>query len=266
MKKHNYILFENSSFYKIFLLFSLGFLFSQCGEDTPIPMEEEVSDPLVLIDKVSTSQQYGSFTIDYTETYHYDDNNLLIMIDNDDPNRQDIEFYYNSGVLDSIAYVAPNYGFVSSTNIKYENGRPLSFRNTDENWEDLVTLIYEDDNVVERQASYTRLNGDVVTTKALHTWNNDQLMSEELYDEEEARVLLFDYKNDDKTNPFYEHPAYIGRIEYYSKNNITLSSATDYIGLYDPVCYICPYTYEYNEDGLPIKITTEWVITEISYK
>lgn len=61
--------------------------------------------------------------------------------------------------------------------------------------------------------------------------------------------VSFKYTYDEQPNYFRNHPHYYSYWLSYSKNNVKLSSATDYSGLYDPSCHECEYEYEYDAEG-----------------
>jgi|GEM_PF-4008103 len=78
--------------------------------------------------------------------------------------------------------------------------------------------------------------------------------------------LEFDYRSDQQRNPFRGNPYFIEQYVFHTSRNIVESSATDYIGTYDPVCLVCEVKYEYNDDGFPIEITHPWRETTVIYK
>jgi len=250
----------------IFFGLALAIGTSSCSE-TKFPSVENGIEYKVeyTIDKYGENLQSADTTF-----YFYDDTGLLQETKKTSSYEPRKEFFYENERLKSIALFYPGdnetiHEFVFS----YQNDRISSYTENMSNSffdrETKVDIDYDNNGYPEKMEEFSVLNDN--TYESIKELNfNDGNLKSELSKNNGVKSLLFDYDHDNSPNPFRGNPDFFLDFRYWQSNNVVKSVATDYTGLYDPICLECITSIEYNNDGLPVKFKSDWMEVIVKYE
>jgi hypothetical protein len=174
------------------------------------------------------------------------------------------------------------------TNISYLNDRPIlieQFEMPSETLYSFDSLFYNSNNALSKIERYSfddnqtaQINAVIeftygsngypsqvlyyypsyangIQAKNILKWKNGNLVQVDYYGQSGELRYEFFNEYDNHFNYKLGSPYFLSSPENWSKNNITKSTYKDYTGLLDTFCNPCNYAYEYDESGLPIKVT-----------
>ena len=94
-------------------------------------------------------------------------------------------------------------------------------------------------------------------SRSVYTWEDSNITHVEHYRGEALRHESF-FSYDRRANYQRAQPHHIGRLSYWSANNVVESGFIDYTGIIDAICNPCRTRYRYNLDGYPTAVEEAW--------
>lgn len=132
------------------------------------------------------------------------------------------------------------------------------------NW--ISEYEYNDKGKVTQMSRYYERTEEYVSTEK-YSWSGENIEKMERYDEEGELMHEFFYDYDDKKNYQINFPIFISDPIYWSANNVTNMEYIDHTGLLDMACGPCSNSYNYDTQGRPSQIETNWGLTmQLSYQ
>lgn len=116
----------------------------------------------------------------------------------------------------------------------------------------IENFSYDNNGRLRHKSTTTPSSPNPSTTRYL--WNGGNIRKVDYYSSTGELLYETSYTYDNQVNYRFNFPAY--RTDPFNRNhnNVTRSSFTDHTGLIDPICFVCETQYEYNAQGLPIRI------------
>ena len=223
---------------------------------------------------INGTVEYPDSRDTWQETYHYDPNGRLTLVENTRSLGRRYEIAYegerilqyltyqrdNNRLIfrDSVAYTADGLiDKIYSFSINAGPELPLDF---------VIAFDYDSlQRVVERKSYLWPSEQYFIREK--YDWDDTHIVRKQDYyyeaGEEEFRYEYF-YAYDDQHNYKIGIPYYLNNPINWGPHNVTVMDWRDYYGNLDLICRPCQYTYRYNRDGYPVEITTNYGRSEVA--
>jgi hypothetical protein len=205
--------------------------------------------------------QYGDWN---TEVYGYNAEGLNTQVTQNYTNGGNVfQITYNNGRPQIIqTYDELTNRIFNKDSIVYNSDLSISkkysfYANDDQEMvlSTVMDITYGADGFPE-QLIYSYPNySHPIQSKDILKWKKGNVVEIEYYDQDDNLRYEFFFEFDNQLNYKYGSPLFLSSPEHWSKNNITKSSHKDYTGLLDTFCNPCQWSYKYDADGLPIRIT-----------
>jgi YD repeat-containing protein len=196
-----------------------------------------------------------------------------------DGDKDSIVFTYNaSGVLTKAEDydIATTKELIYSMDFEYKDNKMVSITSyewdgTTKSWDDKDSISYDSNNRPEKLYDFYYSSGKPVLSSYVTTitYNSNDLPVKYTYDSDEYQTCEYDgnsnvikaldyyndvlyYSNtftyDTKKNPFKGNYCFMGEFSFYNTNNCTADVEAG---------FSTTYTYEYDSDGYPTKVTSQ---------
>ncbi|MCB0521924.1 MAG: hypothetical protein H6577_27285 [Lewinellaceae bacterium] len=230
------------------------FLFASCKKETSIQPNEKPNINLRI-----KSIAYSGWSDNGTKLFSYDNEGRLARTYNEKRKEAFSFLYGDNGKLEKKARITYYSGIEDTASWEIfsydENGYLVQEINYGKDTTYSSTHNYKVDGtgrIVEVKTDYP--NGFL---RYKYFWKNGNAVKREDYN---GNGLMHEwlYEYDSKISPFCLTQEYIEAPEYATQNNVIKTTVKDYTGLLDLIANPMIYNHDYNQDGLPTKISTNF--------
>ncbi len=256
-----------------FILLALSIV--SCEEDAPSLVE--IAPPGDFAKVASMSYQLGSpfQSSNWTVTFQYNDDDLLVRTDNDDSIDEYKLFEYNdlNRVIEVKTFYTEQNQLISRDSIVYDsNGLIASIFQFSINGSDEVVLYAENSYSYNGNGKLTNSTLRHIPTgniwrKRKFFWDQNNISKIEDYSDDDSLDHEWTFKYDNKVSYKFNNPEFLHDELSPSLNNLVESNVVDHTGILDLACYRCTSEYTYNDNHLPLTISFNWGTTiQIEYR